>query len=1518
MSIRNDDFINRIGISNTENVRFNKLHNKFNVFQNQTITPSVSDGTLSTYVLNNELCFDNNVLTDGGSITGGGAFEVVDGKITQKTTNVLPCQFQDQSISSISSGDFGTITSLKGTITDLYGTTATITSVSFSTLSSSKGTITDLYSTNATITSIAVDTIAMSGSTRTITNTAGISFTALSPYITGVKTLTFSSGSAINDLATGNITTLNSTTGNITTLNSTTGNITTINSTNVYGTNVTVDEIYGGKNDGTRDYFEVVDGDYLKSPEIQVVNGSGDAKMYSQQYYIGTTASNQSLASYIETETNSNLGTLTGVEISAGIGGSPFGYKTSAFVPQQNVPSYTDYNGLKCDVIECDEFLKCNDLVCNNLYSNQGGGSSFLDFLTGSANAIGGIGNVISGASNLVAGGLVLGGGVMTGTGLIAVAISPSGNGYYNQHCFNWEETEWNDASEECGMESPYNTFDARGTAPTERKQMASFMVNPRSGRLSIATWGQTEDALTLSGENKVQWCDSGYINSHDQQYTIRFKNYSSTSSYESDAYFSPTCTFDGGNLISCGYENRLVNIDGRIYFGSSTQKLAFVSEIPSTPSVYWELNGGFLQPNSTSGFSGAVQINSSVMNIYTDIYLSGGHQLNFMSSSKAHIKYDDTAKTLTFQNGDDSGEFIFNDYLGSAQFKIDTANNRLELPKGGFFFQESGNQKIRKAGSGVLQISTIDNTEFLVGSNEEKIITLNEPSTWVSGYEYPVITLKDERTGDTVVRTSTQMELVSPNGTGQLYLRCDNGSDGDYTNVFYSRRQGASTGDEFNCFFDVPKTKFNNIQFTDSGAGTLSTGLEYTTNLGGNVLLWYDDVVLTNDAPNVSNRLTFTAVTLTNTGLEQNGSDLYWFGSKLNSQSGVSSYFTDDGTTATSVALDFTFAQDVFVEEQFSTGAINSRINLIASAVNEISQISMCNLKSFVEYNVTAGQQKLNIDFHCGTDSYDNINLRMGASDDVYLKIIPDSTTIYNDLIIDTGENLTLTQGDLTLTQGDIDCSDGTITTKNLQFIDMTDVPVNSGLEFTSNVGINALLWEGNIVLTNNAPNISNRLSFTSVTLTNTALEQNGSDLYWYGSKLNSQTDPYFTDDSTTATSSALDFSFTQDVSITGETTMKDTLKILSSNIATNYFSTSMSDSSMAFLLTGGSNPDAFYFKDYDSANICKIQRDSFNFYGSDTNTKFHISSSSISLYNPTYVNQVQSVDSSTELELGINGSMRFSILPNGSYNNGDVVVKQVNKSGSTQYGTNCGGFRTINADTSTTWAMFTNDYTRTYESVAMGDFNWAVNGYNKSYLVADGNGDSLNASFFHRTVVEDDIKDNWEDYTGLIVESTGKINNIFYNNDERYVPAIYESLPTVRLSISRGSKKVFGILHNKEGSFYDNGKGGKARTYTTGGDMGHLYAVDENDPVETQKRYDILSIGEGAVWVVNKGTIPENGDLFISSDILGYGEIASDDLMRSNVVGKLTTDWDLTGIKTRTVEGLEARLMGCVVYCG
>ena len=78
-------------------------------------------------------------------------------------------------------------------------------------------------------------------------------------------------------------------------------------------------------------------------------------------------------------------------------------------------------------------------------------------------------------------------------------------------------------------------------------------------------------------------------------------------------------------------------------------------------------------------------------------------------------------------------------------------------------------------------------------------------------------------------------------------------------------------------------------------------------------------------------------------------------------------------------------------------------------------------------------------------------------------------------------------------------------------------------------------------------------------------------------------------------------------------------------------------------------------------------------------------------------------------------------------------------------------------------------------------------------------------------------------------------------------------------------------------------------------------------------------MSIGEGAVYIIMKNNIePQNGDLIISSDIEGYGEIAPDDIIRSNVVGKLTCDWNLTGLKTRTIGNYEARLMGIVVYCG
>jgi len=1369
-------YLSRTGISNTENIRFNKLHNKFNVFQNQLTTPSTSDGTLSTYVLNNELCFDNNPLTEGGSISSlAGVFEVVNGTITQKSINIYPCQFQDQSISNISLADFGTLTSIIGSITNLYSTTASITSNLFSsTLSSLKGTITDFFSTNSTITSIAVDTVSMSGSTRTITNTAGLSFSGISPYINGVKTCTFSSGSTINDLTTGNIATINST---------------NVNSTNLYG----------------------------------------------QQYYIGTSSSNTSLQDYIVNQ----LGTHSNEQFQ-NFWVYPSNINYLQLELKNGDSSYPD-SGLKTDVLIVNKMAEIENLIAHQ-FTCTSSGSNLFDFFDTAGNLLFQTGKAYA-DYKLAKKMLKIG----TGALLAVAALSIAGNLIYAIATENSEPS----AIDYLNMADEYGCEDSAGNVrytindnpighPDNSRTLYTFAYNPGFGRLVSAGYTQTEAASDGMGSSNpdTEFVMYAICNGHDRQRSMSFKQYQDVADWNTNARQGTT----GAGTSRTGlymWDRRLCAIDvpdqtsqftPRLRFNHSDNIIAYKSEIPTATTQFWEDTGSFFQPNLTSGVQGVIQLTSSVFNIYADIYLSGGHQLNFISSLKAHIKYNDTDKTLTFQNGDDTGEFIFNTHTGSAQFKIDTGNNRLELPTGGFFFQESGNQKIRKAGSGVLQISTIDNTEFLVGSDEEKIITLNEPSTWVIGNEYPLITLKDERTKDSVVRTSTQMELVSPNSSGQLYLRCDNGLDGDYTNVFYSRRQGASTGNEYNFFFDTPKTKFNNIQFSDSGAGTLSTGLEYTTNLGGNALLWYNNIILTNDSPNISNRLTFTSITLTNTGLEQNGSDLYWMGSKLNSQSGVSSYFTDDGSTATSSSLDFTFSQDVFVTEQFSTGTINSRINLTASSVNSISEITMCNLKPFVEYNVTAGQQKLNIDFHCGTDSFDNINIRMGALNNIYLKIIPTSTTIYNDLIIDTGENLTLTQGDLTLSNGDINVI-GTITSYNISFADMTSSTVGSGLEYTTNLGGNALLWYNSIILTNDSPNISNRLTFTSVTLTNTGLEQNGSDIYWFGSKLNSQTDPYFTDDGVTAESSNLDFSFTQDVSITGETTMKDTLKILSSNIATNYFYTSMSDSSMAFLLTGGSNPDAFYFKDYNSANICKIARNDFTFYGSDTNSKFQITSSEINCYNDIKIplaniylqkGNSSTTDDSNFIQLG-KWRIQQKIIPSVEYQ----ALK----------------------------------------------FIWTADTSKGAYILRSRSDGALFTGI-HRNAVE---KPNpqFELKQGMILISTGLIRNY----DKEDTVTIDQTLPILTTSSTPNDKKVFGVFAGQKElvDLYINGN----------------MATEMTPLIPDDRRALINGSGEGAVLVNNENGDIEIGDLIVSSSKLGIGMKQSDDIIRNYSVAKATTSY-------------------------
>ena len=266
---------------------------------------------------------------------------------------------------------------------------------------------------------------------------------------------------------------------------------------------------------------------------------------------------------------------------------------------------------------------------------------------------------------------------------------------------------------------------------------------------------------------------------------------------------------------------------------------------------------------------------------------------------------------------------------------------------------------------------------------------------------------------------------------------------------------------------------------------------------------------------------------------------------------------------------------------------------------------------------------------------------------------------------------------------------------------------------------------------------------------------------------------------------------------------------------------------------------------------------------------------------------------------------------ISNTDYNTGDVIIQQRTLSSRPQYTTACGGLRLFNPYTTATWGIFTND---------AYDLNFAYNGSNRSFLQDNGNNWSLNFTAFHRSVVEDNIQSKWENYTGLLVETTGEYNNIFYDKNEqnaRYTPNIQEALPSVRLTTKLGSKAVFGVLSHKEELSYNN----THRSYNTGGYQGHLYELDTNDPVEMNKRYDIASVGECAVWIIKTAgwENPENGDLFMSSDKqAGYGQIQPDGIVKNITAGKLTCSWDNPNLKARQIGDYTAKLMGCVLYCG
>lgn len=217
-------------------------------------------------------------------------------------------------------------------------------------------------------------------------------------------------------------------------------------------------------------------------------------------------------------------------------------------------------------------------------------------------------------------------------------------------------------------------------------------------------------------------------------------------------------------------------------------------------------------------------------------------------------------------------------------------------------------------------------------------------------------------------------------------------------------------------------------------------------------------------------------------------------------------------------------------------------------------------------------------------------------------------------------------------------------------------------------------------------------------------------------------------------------------------------------------------------------------------------------------------------------------------------------------------------------------------------------------------GQLQFSYNGTDIGYIATSGINTLMNFTGQHRSFTNDtNINTTPSNYIGLIVSTTGVIKNL---NDES--TSIDSALPVVALSTEDNDKKVFGVIAGKE----DNSI--TTRSFQVG-----IFSTYYNKITDDERLF-INSLGEGMVWVVDKGGNLTNGDLITTSTAIGYGQLQSDDIIRNYTLGKITQDCDFdtltitrwvnligTEIDQTTYDsnpsaGHRAVLCACVYYCG
>jgi len=156
------------------------------------------------------------------------------------------------------------------------------------------------------------------------------------------------------------------------------------------------------------------------------------------------------------------------------------------------------------------------------------------------------------------------------------------------------------------------------------------------------------------------------------------------------------------------------------------------------------------------------------------------------------------------------------------------------------------------------------------------------------------------------------------------------------------------------------------------------------------------------------------------------------------------------------------------------------------------------------------------------------------------------------------------------------------------------------------------------------------------------------------------------------------------------------------------------------------------------------------------------------------------------------------------------------------------------------------------------------------------------MNFTGQHRTFIENVLHTDASNNQGLIVCANKNTYMSMSNKLEKGNKAITqnESLPLVSLSTKSKDKSCFGVISDSEDPEQRSDK------------FGNFVTPYEKEDGDT--RIYINSVGEGAIWVLNKNSSLESGDYITTSIIPGYGETQDDDILHNYTVAKITMDCD------------------------